>query len=451
MKKISAIYLALLASLLVAVSCASSDDDITTITSPYAYIFSFAIGNIESPFHYVTADGDDTIVYKIVDGEEFNFVIDQKAREIYNPDSLTYETKVDKVCGFVSCKGVPYRYDAEAGSYVYFSSSDSVDFTNPVSVKVISSDASYTNYYTIKLNVHAVDPDLLQWEAFEPGEVADITPARLLERDGVLYLFGTQGTDVPVVAISQASGEPSWEVSPIPVAGADISSPMLFGGKFYMIAGGDVYVSPDAAEWSQLSQGVAFNALLAVSRNGQELWAAGGGNILCSTDGVAFEVVQPLPAGFPLYGCSYACSPLATNKNIYRTTLIGFSTPEKDGDVVVWSKLSTESEWLSLGVEGEYKCPALNGLQVVDYDGALYAFGGAGVRGDKEIKPFSSFFVSKDRGIAWKQYDAYNMQLPKQLQGVEASFAATVAGDSRLWIVTPGGLWKGVINHLTFN
>ncbi len=450
MKKFSAIYLVIFSLLVIGASCSKSDETVL-VTSPYAYIYSFGIGNIESPFHDLTVDGKDTIVQKLISGEEYEFVIDQKAKEVYNVDSLIFGTKTDKVCGLLSCKGTPYRYDAESGEYVFFSSSDSVDFTNPLLVKVVSTDATYTNYYTIKLNVHAVDPDLLRWEAFEPSNISSLTPVRLLENDGTLYLFGLSDAGAPVVARSSAAAASSWEVIPITVADADIASVMLFDGKLCMVAGGDLYVSSDAVEWALSSQGAGVDVLLSVSNGGRELWAAGGSNILRSTDAVTFETVQPLSDGFPLYGCSYACTPLATNKNIYRTTLIGYTTAEKDGDVAVWSKLSTDDAWSAFGVESDYECPSLAGLQVVNYDDALYAFGGAGIVDKKEVKPFSLFYVSKDKGIAWKPTVKYNLQFPEELQGKETPFATAVSGDNHLWIVTPGGVWKGIINRLTFN
>ena len=210
MKKSIAIYLAFFSLLFAGVSCSGDDDGVTITGTPYAFISSFAIDNILSPFHDVTVEGKDTIVQKLVSGDEFKFVVDQKTKEIYNTDSLTYGTRVDKVATFLSYTGVPQCYDAEAGDYVYYYSVDSLDFTSPVSVRVQSTDGTYENYYTIKINVHQVDPDLLVGESFPVDEaVAALTPRRLVERDGVLYLFCTDAAGAAFVAVSSAQGTPS--------------------------------------------------------------------------------------------------------------------------------------------------------------------------------------------------------------------------------------------------
>ena len=452
MKKSIAIYLAFFSLLFAGVSCSSDDDGITVTGTPYAFISSFAIDNILSPFHDVTVEGKDTIVQKLVSGDEFKFVVDQKAKEIYNIDSLTYGTRVDKVATFLSYTGVPQYYDVEAGDYVYYYSVDSLDFTSPLSVRVKSTDGTYENYYTIKINVHQVDPDLLVWESFPADEaVAALTPRRLVERDGVLYLFCTDGSGAAFVAVSPAQGTPSWVLSPIDVAAADVSQVQLFGGAFYMVAGGVLYSSADGAAWSVAADDADLVALLAVCDNGTKMWAADGENILVTTDGVSFSAVEPLPAGFPLYGCSSASYPLVTNDKIFRSVIVGYADEAMSGDVKVWSKLSTENNWCAYEqANSEYRCPPMAGLQVMRYDNAFFALGGAAAVGDKTIAPFASFYVSKDNGIAWRLCKDYALQLPASLKGNAAPFASAVTADNYMWIITPDAAWRGRINRLGF-
>lgn len=448
MKKNIATYLAVLSFLFVGVSC-SDDNDVQVTTTPYAYITSFAIDNILSPFHDFTVEGKDTIVEKLVSGDEFVFVVDQKSHEIYNIDSLTYGTKVDKVVTTLSYTGVPYFFDKEVGDYVYYYSVDSIDFNEPLKVRITSSDATYNNYYTIKINVHQVDPELLVWENFAVD--AALSPVRVVEKDGSLYLFGTDASGLPSVAVALSNDASAWAVSAVEVPSADLSSVQLFGGSFYMLAGGDLYVSPDALVWSLASSGNNLVALPAVSVAEGKMWAANSENILYTTDGVSFTVAEPLPANFPLYGCQSASYPLSTNKNILRTMLVGYADAEKSGDVCVWSKLSTDDEWCAYEPSNEeYKCPSLAGLQVLHYDDVLMAFGGAGVVNDKEVAPFASFYVSKDNGIAWRACKDYNLRLPAELLGCEQPFASTIATGNYIWVITPDAAWRGRVNRLGF-
>lgn len=451
MKKNIAIYLAIFSLLFIGVSCSSDDDENVVTGSPYAFISSFAINNIVCPFHDVTVDGNDTIVEKTVSGDEFKFVVNQRTKEVYNIDSLTYGTRIDKVSSSLSYTGVPYRYDAETGDYVYYYSTDSIDFTSPLSVYIASTDGSYKNYYTIKLNVHQVDPDLLVWKSFAlDSSVAALAPVRVIENDGSLYLFAMNLSGDAFVAVMKDPDSQSWELFPVNLTSADLSSVQLFKGAFYMLADGVLYSSVDAVEWA-----VAANenlvSLLAVSEGDDGMWVATSENILYTTDGTSFTVAEPLPANFPLYGCSSASYPLATNNKIFRTMLIGYADETKTGEVYVWSKLSTEENWCAYEPSNtEYKCPSLAGLQVLPYDNALFALGGAGIVNDKEVAPFASLFVSKDNGIAWRVCNDYNLKLPVELKDCTLPFAATVTADNHMWIITPEKAWRGRINRLGF-
>lgn len=452
MKKSIATYLAFFSLLFMGVSCTSDDNEIVSVGTPYALISSFSIDNIRLPFHSFTVEGKDTIIEKVVSGDAFKFVVDQRAREIYNIDSLTYGTKINKVATTLSYSGVPYCYNAEAGDYVYYYSVDSLDFTTPLRVRITSTDETYENFYTIRINVHQVDPELLVWNTFAMNEaVAGFAPVRLVEKGGALYLFCENENGAPFVAVATAQGALDWVVTPIAVSGADLSSVMAFDNAFYMLAGGVLYSSPDATAWSVAADGLDIVSLLAVSEEEGKMWAATADEILYTTDGVSFVVSEPMPQNFPLYGCSSASYPLATNGKIFRTMLIGYADDAKSGDVQVWSKLSTEEQWSAYEQPNDkYKCPSLPGLQVLHYDNTLFAIGGATVVDEKPVQPFGAFFVSKDNGIAWRLCKDYNLKLPMELNGKDLPFATTVTADDYMWIITPEAAWRGKINRLSF-
>lgn len=451
MKKNIAIYLSIFSLLFIGASCSSDDDNNTNLGTPYAFISSFSIDNIVCPFHDITIEGNDTVVERTVSGDEFKFVVDQRTKEIYNIDSLTFGTKVDKVVTSLSYTGVPYRYDAGLSDYVYYYSVDSLDFTSPVNVRVTSTDGTYENYYTIKLNVHQVDPELLVWDSFAmAGDVAALAPCRLIEKDGTLYLFGKNNADEVCVAVLKDTESASWELLPVNLPLADVSSVQLFKNSFYLLAGGVLYVSADAKSWVA-SANTGLRSLLAVSDENGKMWAATDEKIVCTTDGVSFVAVEDIPENFPLYGCSSASYPLVTNDKIYRTMLIGYADEAKSGGVKVWSKLSTEDNWCAYEQSNsEYMCPPLAGLQVLYYDNALFAVGGAAVAGNKNIEPFGTFYISKDNGIAWRVCKDYNLKLPAELKGCTSSFAAAVTADDYMWIITPDAAWRGRINRLGF-
>ena len=468
MKKFSAIYFAIFALAITVVSCSKDDDDVKINTTPYAYIHSFGIDNIKYPFHDVTVDGKDTIVYKVVSGESFKFVIDQKAKEIYNIDSLSFGTNVEKVKTNFSCKGVPYRYDADEDDFVYYSTSDSVDFTSPVRVRIVSTDDTYTNEYVVKLNVHQVDPGLLSWAEYTAEALSEITPSRLVEKDGTLYLFGNNAAGELVVATSSADAS-SWSVNGVNApSGADFSSLQQLDSLFYVAAGGALYLSEYGKEWELIMPSCGIVSLMGVcpeslsgvnpgANLGRDMLVAATdseilyiSNVIYKADGTPIVVSEPLPSGFPIYRAMYVASPLATNPAILRGTIVGCTSSDAASSVESWSRLSTEQEWSRYTTPGSaFSCPAFENVALLSYDNAFYAFGGA--VGD--IAAFEDFYVSHDNGIVWKPCDDYKVKLPASLAAVAgspAAFAATVSGGKYMWIATRGRVWRGMINRLNF-
>jgi hypothetical protein len=134
--------------------------------------------------------------------------------------------------------------------------------------------------------------------------------------------------------------------------------------------------------------------------------------------------------------------------------LVGYTDKECANAPKVWSKLSTENDWVIYdNADNPYPCPALAGLAVVRYDNSLYAFGGKGKVGDNEVEAFNSFYISRDNGVAWKAPDGFYQRMPEVLKGKNLSFVTFVDSDNYIWIITDNdevGTLKGKINRLGF-
>lgn len=452
MKKITAIYFALFSMLFVTVSCGSSDEENYEL-SPYAMIKSFKLGNIKSEYPSFTADGKDTTVVRTVSFENVAFTIDQLAGEVYNNDSLPYATDVSKVVAYMGVSGVASIYVDSTETYEHFSSADSVDFTSPRKMRIYSADASYYKDYTVSINVHQVDPEMMVWQKYPAAE--GVGPVRALERDGMMYLFGTKADGTVAVATTQINGVPSWNVNDVRgLPATALATIQLFGGNFYAVADGNVYSSSDAVQWSVVATGTGAVAIVGVSDEEQKLWIAGDQGLLCSTDGLSFTPAGALPEGFPLYGVSIASYPLSHNKGIIRYMLVGYADEANEGNATVWSRLSTEERWTCYNNVGNaFPCPSLAGLSVVRYDNFLYAFGGAGKVNGVESDAFSSFYVSKDNGIVWRPLSDPYQHLPEELLGDNSQFAVAVDARNHIWIINSGengGVWRGILNRLGF-
>lgn len=452
MKNKLAIYLSVLAMLFVVSSCFNDDDD--SVNNPYAYIKSFSVGDITSLYPVFTETGKDTVATKTISGSSFPFTIDHAACEIYNSDSLPFKTNLSKVLINMSVEGVATIYSEENDAYEYFTLEDSIDFTTPRKFRITSQDGSYSNYYTVSVNAHQVEPDLMVWKRVS-GSVS-LNPQKAVEFDGKVYVFGTLADRTPVMVCSEMDATISWSSFArlgLPLS-VDFSTLHLFKGVFYVLADGDLYASADALTWESVSQGNGFVAIIGASDQDGRMWLAGGENIFCTEDAVSFEAMGALPKGLPLCGLSTSSYALSHNKGIIRYMLVGYTTAEKDGAPKVWSMLSTENKWVEYGnVDNPYPCPALDGLVVLRYDNSLYAFGGKGTVSGEDVEAFGSFYVSRDNGIVWKAPDDFYRLLPNDIKGEECSFVAFVDSKNYMWILTDNnkvGVWRGIINRLGF-
>ena len=453
MKNRLAIYFSVLMMFFVVSSC--SNDETVNTTSPYAYIKSFSIGSIRSPYPAFTAEGKDTIIYKTISFSTFPFIINQLTGEIYNSDSLFFATRVSKVVVNMNVEGVASIYNDATGTYDYFAAGDSIDFTSPRKFRITSTDGSYSKDYTISVNVHQVEPELMKWN--KVASAVSLNPRKALESDGNVYIFGTLVDRTPVFAISSVGSKVSWsayqEVNGLPEA-VDFTTVHLFNGVWYVLAAGDLYASENAADWLPVSQGNDYVAIIGASDDDDYMWLASDENIYRTLDGVTVEPVCALPNGFPLYNVSTLSYALSHNKNIIRYMLVGYTDKECANAPKVWSKLSTENDWVIYdNADNPYPCPALAGLAVVRYDNSLYAFGGKGKVGDNEVEAFNSFYISRDNGVAWKAPDGFYQRMPEVLKGKNLSFVTFVDSDNYIWIITDNdevGTLKGKINRLGF-
>lgn len=452
-----AIYLSVLAMMFVVSSCFNDDDD--TVKNPYAFIKAFSVGEIKSSFPAFNSEGKDTTVVKTISGAAYAFTIDQAEGKVYNNDSLPYAIKLTKVPFDMTVEGVATIYSDESATYEYFSLDDSLDFTAPRKVRVTSLDGTYSKDYTISVNAHQVEPEMMVWK--NAGNAVDLIPQKALMHNGEIYVFGKLADGASVVVKSDFVNETSWSyyirpvlVSSEPLADVDYSTVHLLDGRFYMLAGGDLYVSDNAEVWEPTLQGQNLLAIVGASDADGCIWLANAQNILRTSDGVEYETVSALPKDFPLYNLTTFSYALSHNASITRYMIVGYTSQEQNAVPKVWCLLSNENVWVEYDNEGNaYPCPALENLAVVRYDNFLYAFGGKGNVAGANVEPFSSFYVSKDNGIVWKASENYYQLLPEQLKGKDASFVALTTPDNYMWIITSDaelGVWKGKINRLGF-
>ena len=177
---------------------------------------------------------------------------------ITNADSMTYKTPITKLVPSLRFKSTPSSTTVmyPDGSTYAMKGNDTLDFSKPMLLRVISSDKTATKYYRIVVNVHQVDPDLMDWQRLNAAVVTDGTAStKGLVLGGKFLLFANN--DFKTTVYQSADGA-TWDagttVSSLPtncrvreiLAVNTQSVPML-----YYCQEGVVYSSTDGLDWQK--------------------------------------------------------------------------------------------------------------------------------------------------------------------------------------------------------
>lgn len=462
MKRIIRPFVLLLSALFLTVSCMSDDDyaDITFYSD--TAITSFSLGTLNRTMWTKSSTGEDSSYVAEFDGSSYKFYIDQISRKIYNPDSLPKGVDAAHVICNVTSKnsGTVVIKHVDSDTLEYYSSSDSVDFTQPREFRVYALDGTAYRAYTVSVNVHKEDPDSLNWHntgAFP--DFTSMTGMKAVAVGGRLTVMGCVGGSTVVYSRSTSDGS-AWDRMPTNVvldAGA-YSNLTVFSGALYTISGGSVLTSADGSAWNvACSQAPA--RLLGAGR--EKLYGLGhDGRPVVSEDGGATwsaDNFRGEASNLPSQDLSLTCLPLDSDDEAEYVIMVGnrdvAACPE-DSVAMVWNKVEEYSagsqphSWMYCNEKNKHELPRLSNLVVTAYGDVLFAIGGRG-QGTSTAAAFSQVYVSEDNGLTWHKYGSY--YLPDGFtNGSSDVFALAVDEDNFLWLVGggTGEVWRGRLNRL---
>lgn len=216
-------------------SCLNSDDNYEY--SSDATIRAFGLDTIKKGIYY-------------------KFTIDQLKREIYNVDSLPVgsDTIIDKI--LIDTLDITGWVTSGLQDTLFNNLTDSVDFREPITLKVHAADGVTTREYKITVNVHTQDPDSLIWReasSLPTSPAANKQKSVILKNDVEeenLYVY-TSTTS----AYRSSLGNPahlSW--TPIGVTGmpanTDLGSIVSFKNQLFVATpNGEVFCSDNGNVW----------------------------------------------------------------------------------------------------------------------------------------------------------------------------------------------------------
>ena len=409
-------------------SCLNSDEDEITYYDDTA-VTAFSLSAANRYIHTTASDGVTDSVYKTsltVTG--YAFSIDQQQRLIYNTDSLPVGTDAAHILATISSKNsgnIVLNLKDKAGqdSLVYYSSTDSIDFTNPVRLRVYNTQGTAYREYTVKVNIHQQEGNVFYWNSLNELALQTLAHRRMIANGNDLYLFGLKdGATVGYVYSNQAWKQLSRSF------GADAyKNVAVQQGSIFVLDGNALLRTSDGEQWQTVSTLTGVKQLLGATP--ARLYAMTDNGISYSSDqGTTWtaDALDDATANLPDTDLNFISSAAVTNDNTYNLLLIG----NRNGKTVTWAKVEengsgSQSQPWYLFTDDEYNrktLPCLSNLQVVNCEGTLLAIGG-------DLK---TIYSSRDQGLTWSADTTYT--LPAAVAGTAVPAAMTVGQKGMIYL-----------------
>lgn len=385
-------------------SCLDNDVDQITYTSETS-ITGFSLGTLNIDRIGKDQNGEDSAYVDTLNCSDYPFTIDQINRTITNKDSLPVGTHIDKVITSITYDAGMLAYKPKGSERdTIWTSTDSIDFTDPVEFKVYAYSGVEGKPYTITINVHKQEPDTISWKKFDnnPFSAGSLSEQKAVYANGKVYVFGKNGNGTHIEYSDVANDNPSsW----VPVtdnipSNIDTYSATVCAGYIYFLAGTNKQLYKLDANSNEItSVGTeTFEMLIGGNDIKSELYAVKGGKSGIYKENTWTEDADPFtqfPAGKPFFSNTTTAS---YNSNITSTVALCYNqgNTANDTTALVFNRMSSDNKWEER--IQNLPLPNLGNVTMIYYDGKLYAFGG----GYKEIKPFSQFYCSTDNGLCWR-------------------------------------------------
>lgn len=447
-------------------SCLDNDVDQITYTSETS-ITGFSLGTLHIDRVGKDKNGLDSPYVDTLDCSNYPFTIDQINRTITNKDSLPVGTYIDKVITSITYDAGMLAYKPKGSERdTIWTSTDSIDFTDPVEFKVYAYSGVEGKPYTITINVHKQEPDTISWKKFDtnPFSAGSLSEQKAVYANGKVYVFGKNGNGTHIEYSDVANDNPSsW----VPVtdnipSNIDTYSATVCAGNIYFLAGSNKQLYKLDANSNEItSVGTeTFEMLIGGNDIKSELYAVKGGKSGIYKENTWTEDADPFtlfPTGKPFFSNTTTAS---YNSNITSTVALCYNqgTTANDTTALVFNRMSSDNKWEER--IQNLPLPNLENVTMIYYDGKLYAFGGKSKK--PEVKPFSQFYCSTDNGLCWRPVTEC-MAFPSEFGTLytthHSNYSCAVTpklenGTSRgnfIWIVwEDGSISRGRINRLGF-
>ena len=380
-------------------------------------IKSFSVGTLHQTFYGKDSKGNDSVYVDTVSYADVPFTIDQINRRIYNKDSLPKEVDITRVVTSISADNAVY-YEKN-GKDTIWSSADSLDFTNNITLKVMAYSKIQNNFvfgepYTVTLNVHKLNPDSLVWKHFGDKKFENnsiLTEQKAIYNNEEIYVFGKTANGefkVNKASVTRGNITSDWEEVAINTTDVNIYSATALNGKIYYIANDELYTLEN--QGTKVGNLTGLTNILCVSNNNLMVYKKAENEIV-SIDSEGNELSEGKSKFVNGYDLKERLSAISTpslhNSSLWRTIVMtndNDGTVETDTTANVFSYISSDTEWVKYQPNYPTICPNQENISMISYDGKLFAYG----------EKFDYFYSSTDNGLNWKKEEEYMLFPDKQ-------------------------------------
>ena len=455
MKRFSRLF-ALLAMLpaLLASCLGDGDSGVDYTTYDDMAVASFTLGTMKR----VTADTVTTIT-----GSYYPMTIDHVRKQIYNAVELPVGTDVTKVvCNIKTYNnGVAYfRMTSDTTTFALHQNTDSVDLSQPRTLRIFALNGSGCRDYEVRLNVSKTDGTDFGWQLRSTADTGMSPDADLrLYHLGTRLVALTGSTTAPTLYVAPLTADSitwtkaAWTTGPSATAGwkgVAVADTMLYVLDGDVTNGTTLWKTADGSTWQQADHDADSPAIELVGGASHELFALDdtGQMMHLYTDslngtGAAHWQVEPMEYAadadsLPTQGIACISYPYTASDNTDYVLLVG-SNAKAGKDALVWHKVSQYAgigmggQWTYMGfaTNNHFRLPRQEQYSLARYQKIVLAVGN-----DHQM------YMTNDLGITWRIPGTF--ALPTDIDDTTA-VAMTNDADGRLWLVAADGrAWMGL-------
>lgn len=398
-------------------------------------------------------------------GKTYNFSIDQANGLIFNQDSLPVasDTIINKILiKEISTRGASVSHNGE-----FIALTDSIDLTGPFELNTKSITGEHAKTYTVNVNVHKQDPNLLEWVTMDqeiPANFKDINKVTVSLGTSV-FVYAENG-DAYKLESHKAGSWNNITTSGIQVdENNKIKNVVKENDILFLLAGTKVYKSNDGVNWEGIATNLEIETLLAVRNGNPYAMTRSNGTLkFCYFDNQQNTWLEGenVPNNFVKENLSSA--PFQGNHGQNTSSMLMGSGIVGATNLFAWTS-NTGKTWTKLSDNiNKAPCPLLDNPIMFRYNDMMYTLGKREVivvvEDDKkkeenekpeEVKKIVYRLFTSVDGINW-QLAPSKEQLKEEVYD-KVIESVTVDENNYIWFTCKdeSKIWRGRLNHLGFD